>query len=123
MFSFIDESRGSKFIKATVNQNPSFKFFLQNQKRRKEGKLISVTEFIDVKGWKASGNKLPVHLRMSGFKFIDGELQSDDDIVESIVDIPENAKTIEKNDNKDENNDNEDLTLFFESENLIENHN
>ena len=55
---------------------------------------------------------MPVHLRMSGFKFIDGELQSDDDIVDSIVDIPENAKTIEKNDNKDENNDNEDLTLF-----------
>ena len=112
MFSFTDESRGSKFIKATVNENPSLNFSYRIKSGEKKEKLISVAEFIDVKGWKASGNKLPAYLRMSGFKFIDGELQSDDDIVESIVDIPENVKTIEKNDNKDENNDNEDLTLF-----------
>ncbi len=98
LFSFIDDSRASKFIKSTVNLNPTlnYKYRLKNGERKE--KDILVTNFIDIKGWKASGNKIPTSLHMSSFKFIDGQTQEN-----TIDNDHENLL------NKDTNND---LTLF-----------
>ncbi len=104
MFSFVDESRGSKFIKATINQNPSLKFSYRVKNGEKKEKLISVIDFIDIKGWKASGNKLPTMMRMSGFKFIDVEQTIDEPIQET--------EPVKESDKKDYNDNNKDLTLF-----------
>ena len=105
MFSFIDDSRGSKFIKGTVNQNPTLNFSYRTKSGEKKEKLILVKEFIDIKGWKASGNKLPSLLRMSSFKFIDGVNDNLNDLVDK--NETEDANEVSKNDNF-----NEDLTLF-----------
>ena len=102
LFSFIDDSRGSKFIKATINTNPSLDFKYRLKNGDKKEKNIDIIDFIDIKGWKASGNKIPSFLRMSGFLFLDGESEIED---EEIID-----NNIQPIDNKDNTND--DLTLF-----------
>tara|TARA_B100001029_G_scaffold154967_1_gene139527 strand:- start:804 stop:2030 length:1227 start_codon:yes stop_codon:yes gene_type:complete len=108
LFSFIDDSRGSKFIKATININPSlnFKYRLKNGDRK--DKSINILDFIDIKGWKASGNKIPSFLRMSSFLFIDGEAE---DIDSEIIDNSNDDSLINEEDQDNSNTDN-DLTLF-----------
>ncbi len=108
LFSFIDDSRGSKFIKATININPSlnFKYRLKNGDRK--DKSINILDFIDIKGWKASGNKIPSFLRMSSFLFIDGEVE---DVDSEIIDNSNDDSLINKEDQNNSNTDN-DLTLF-----------
>ena len=107
LFSFIDDSRGSKFVKATININPSlsFKYRLKNGDRKE--KDIKILEFIDIKGWKASGNKVSPYLRMSGFTFLDGEAE---DVGRKIIDNEINSNTFVDNDTKDDTDN--DLTLF-----------
>ena len=108
LFSFIDDSRGSKFIKATININPSlnFKYRLKNGDRK--DKSINILDFIDIKGWKASGNKIPSFLRMSSFLFIDGEAE---DVDSEIIDNSNEDSLINEEDQNNSNTDN-DLTLF-----------
>ena len=102
LFSFIDDSRGSKFIKATINANPSLDFKYRLKNGDKKEKNIDIIDFIDIKGWKASGNKIPSFLRMSGFLFLDGESEIED---EEIIDNHTQPAI-----NEDSTND--DLTLF-----------
>ena len=105
LFSFIDDSRGSKFVKATININPSLSFKYRLKNADKKEKNINVVDFIDLKGWKASGNKIPPCLRMSGFLFLDGESENiDQETVNDINDTPSS--------NKEENKTDNDLTLF-----------
>ena len=108
LFSFIDDSRGSKFIKATININPSlnFKYRLKNGDRK--DKSINILDFIDIKGWKASGNKIPSFLRMSSFSFIDGEAK---DVDSENIDNSNDDSLINQQDKNNSNTD-DDLTLF-----------
>ncbi|QNH64124.1 DNA gyrase/topoisomerase IV subunit A [Hymenobacter sp. S2-20-2] len=58
-FTFISETTGSKLIAVTANPEPQVEVKLQRDKKAdKETEKISLHEFIDVKGWKAMGNKL-----------------------------------------------------------------
>nr|WP_262489469.1 DNA gyrase/topoisomerase IV subunit A [Hymenobacter sp. IS2118] len=58
-FLFISESKGSKMLAVTANPEPVMEVKLQRDKKaEKETEKISLHEFIDVKGWKAMGNKL-----------------------------------------------------------------
>ena len=106
LFSFIDDSRASKFIKSTINTNStlSYKFRLKNGDRK--DKDILVNDFIDIKGWKATGNKIPTSLHMSSFVFIDGKIEDLKD---------KNNNNDKKNISKKSdvaNSSNNDLTLF-----------
>ena len=104
LFLFIDDSRGSKFIKSTNLLNPIFKFNYRLKNGEKKEKLIDIIDFIDIKGWKAIGNKLSNYLRMSSFDFYENpEREIDSDL----------KKDIEDNFDDDSNNDeNSELTLF-----------
>ena len=110
LFSFIDESRSSKFIKSNIFVNSDLEFNYRLKNGEKKSKTIIISDFIDIKGWKALGNKLPNLLRMSGFKF--NEIKSDESDFES--DNEEiNKDSIDKNKDKQiENNDSDELTLF-----------
>tara|TARA_B100000614_G_scaffold170279_1_gene151607 strand:+ start:2223 stop:4793 length:2571 start_codon:yes stop_codon:yes gene_type:complete len=110
LFSFIDESRSSKFIKSNIFINSDLEFNYRLKNGEKKSKTIIISDFIDIKGWKALGNKLPNFLRMSGFKF--SEIKSDESEFES--DNEEiNKDSIDKNkDQQNENNDSDELTLF-----------
>lgn len=56
-FTFISESSGSKLFIATTQPNPVVKYSYKagGQKQEKE---LDLAAFIDVKGWKAMGNKI-----------------------------------------------------------------
>ena len=104
LFLFIDESRGSKFVRATNLLTPIFKFNYRLKNGEKKEKLIDILDFIDIKGWKAIGNKISDYLRMSGFDFYDNpekEIVSSDLVAEDKLD-----------DIKEDNNQNDELTLF-----------
>ncbi len=56
-FTFISENKGSKLYFVSLHPEASIKYsYLKNKEKVHEDLLIS--EFIDVKGWKALGNKL-----------------------------------------------------------------
>ncbi|WP_242510135.1 DNA gyrase/topoisomerase IV subunit A [Hymenobacter persicinus] len=58
-FIFISETKGSKLLAATAFPEPQVEVKLQRDKKAdKETEKIGLHEFIDVKGWKAMGNKL-----------------------------------------------------------------
>ena len=58
-FLFISEAKGSKMLAATANPEPVVAVkFQRDKKADKEAEKIALHEFIDVKGWKAMGNKL-----------------------------------------------------------------
>ena len=58
-FTFISETKGSKLLAVTANPEPLVEVKMQKDKKAdKETEKIALHEFIDVKGWKAMGNKL-----------------------------------------------------------------
>jgi topoisomerase-4 subunit A len=58
-FSFISESKGSKLLAASTFTEPEVEVKLQRDKKAdKETEKIRLDQFIEVKGWKALGNKL-----------------------------------------------------------------
>jgi len=56
-FKFIGEAQGSKLVVVSAGKNPVIDV---NTKRGKE--TINIDEFIDVKGWKALGNRLSMNV-------------------------------------------------------------
>ena len=58
-FTFISETKGSKLLAVTANPEPLVELKVQRDKKAdKETEKIALHDFIDVKGWKAMGNKL-----------------------------------------------------------------
>lgn len=58
-FSFISESKGSKLLVASTFAEPEVEVKLQRDKKAdKETEKLRLDQFIEVKGWKAMGNKL-----------------------------------------------------------------
>ena len=58
-FTFISEAKGSKLLAVTAHPEPLVEVKMQRDKKaEKETEKISLHDFIDVKGWKALGNKL-----------------------------------------------------------------
>ena len=58
-FTFISETKGSKLLAVTAHPAPEVEVKAQRDKKAdRETEKISLHEFIDVKGWKAMGNKL-----------------------------------------------------------------
>jgi len=58
-FTFISEGKGSKLLAATTFAEPEVEVKVQRDKKAdKETEKIRLDQFIEVKGWKAMGNKL-----------------------------------------------------------------
>nr|WP_262712146.1 DNA gyrase/topoisomerase IV subunit A [Hymenobacter setariae] len=58
-FTFISESKGSKLLVATAFAEPAIEVKLQRDKKaEKQTETLRLDQFIEVKGWKALGNKL-----------------------------------------------------------------
>lgn len=56
-FIFLPEVGGTKLYFASMSKNPVIKYHF-NVGKTKESKELVLAEFIEVKGWKAMGNKL-----------------------------------------------------------------
>ncbi|MCC6818702.1 MAG: DNA gyrase/topoisomerase IV subunit A [Bacteroidia bacterium] len=57
-FSFINEKPGSKLILASTHENPEIEIKTVSAKGEKKTESILLADFIEVKGWKALGNKI-----------------------------------------------------------------
>jgi len=58
-FTFISESEGSKLILVTSAPHPHITYtVIKGKNKEKEQVTLNLAEFIDVKGWRANGNKL-----------------------------------------------------------------
>ncbi|WP_210489001.1 DNA gyrase/topoisomerase IV subunit A [Rufibacter aurantiacus] len=58
-FAFIPETKGSKLLAASVHPEPKAEIkFQRDKKSDKETENLLLSDFIDVKGWRAMGNKL-----------------------------------------------------------------
>lgn len=58
-FSFISEEKGSKLLLVSTDPSPAFEItYRKKGSKENERDIIVFEEFIDVKGWKAVGNKL-----------------------------------------------------------------
>lgn len=58
-FSFISEEKGSKLLLVSTDPSPAFEItYRKKGSKENEQDIIVFEEFIDVKGWKAAGNKL-----------------------------------------------------------------
>ena len=70
-FLIINDYRGSKccLISNFKSLYIHYNYHIKNgEKRNKE---VLIDEFVNIKGWKASGNKLDDKKRMSSFKFVE----------------------------------------------------
>lgn len=58
-FSYLNDSKGSKLIAVSTQPEPMAEIkFQKDKKGEKLAEVIALSAFIDVKGWKAMGNKL-----------------------------------------------------------------
>ena len=75
----------------SLGDNPLLEFNYRTKRGEKKSRIENLVEFVEVKGWKAFGNKLGNYLRISGFTWL------------------EESKTKNPNTKKD---DKSELTLF-----------
>ena len=80
-FLFISKERASKLIAVTLFKSPSLFFNYRLNNGEKKGKEILISDFVGIKGWKAIGNKILKHKNMSAFKFIENEIQKEEEDV------------------------------------------
>ena len=74
-FSFINESKGSSLVLASVSTSPKIELTVEKGKGKGKTKEVSehqLDELIDVKGWKANGNRLS-SFRIKKIKLLDEE--------------------------------------------------
>ena len=67
-YSFVTEHRSTKLLFASTKSTPRIQYSMRVKGQKMDGEL-SLTEFIDVKGWKALGNKLS-DVKLTGVKEI-----------------------------------------------------
>ncbi|MBI1306026.1 MAG: DNA gyrase/topoisomerase IV subunit A [Bacteroidetes bacterium] len=75
-FLFIGDSRGSRLLYVSLEKRPVILLTTKNSKKEKLETEIDLAEFIDVKGWKSTGNKLTYEEFM---KFVPVESDEDDE--------------------------------------------
>ena len=78
-FLFISKERASKLIAVTLFRSPSLFFNYRLNNGEKKEKEIIINEFVGVKGWKAIGNKILKHKNMSTFRFVENEIEKEQD--------------------------------------------
>jgi topoisomerase-4 subunit A len=84
-FSFITEHKNSKLLFASIKENPRIAYCVKMKSKKLDGE-VSLSEFIEVKGWKALGNKL------SDQKLLDVKEKSDDTELKPEASQPKDTK-------------------------------
>jgi len=81
-FIFIPESGGSKLYFASMQKSPLIRYSYTIGKTKEE-KEVSLAEFIDVKGWKALGNKL-IDAKLLKVEKLVSDVQEEDSIEDTL---------------------------------------
>ncbi len=96
-FLFISESSGSKLIAVSIHPKPQVIVdFTKGKSKEKFSETLAVDEIIDVKGWKAIGNRLSAH-NVKKVKLEEPEIESaiknqSEDITKENVSIQDDSK-------------------------------
>jgi topoisomerase-4 subunit A len=57
-FLFIGETKGSKLIFVSTDAHPRMEVIIDKGKNETQKETVALDEFVDVRGWKALGNKV-----------------------------------------------------------------
>jgi len=79
-FGFISEERASKLVLISSDEIPILEFNYRTKRGEKKTRNVNLLQFVEVKGWKAFGNKLGNYLRMSGFKWVEKSMIEDPEL-------------------------------------------
>lgn len=93
-FKFISEANGSKLFFATAAHPPIVKYTYKADGEKQEVEL-NLAEFIDVKGWKAMGNKLGEYKVLSAKLLkpaVEAQIENVEDEVEEDIEDPKSNK-------------------------------
>ena len=102
-YSFINETKNSKLIIATSMDNPVGEMeYLKGRPKKKYTERLDLNELVDVKGWKARGN------RLSKFEVVFIDLLPTDDT----PDVSEEEAKETKKEKENKNNSSGQATLF-----------
>jgi topoisomerase-4 subunit A len=94
-YEFITEHRGSKLALVSTYGKPTVTFkILKGKKKEKEDITEDLSEFIDIKGWKALGNRLSQFPISGKIKWVDfeDERNGDQEEDEQVDDKPKKAE-------------------------------
>ena len=104
-FLFINDAKGSKLLIASVKDHPQVELEVEKGKGQKEKSTIVLSEIVDVKGWKALGNRLSLQ-RIFSVNLIDTPeeegLSTDETPEGDQLDIGDTIELDIKKDNKDQ---------------------
>jgi topoisomerase-4 subunit A len=88
-FYFINEGRNSKLLFVSTRKTPTIILTVKNDKKEKVEEEIVLSDFIDIKGWKSTGNKLTYDTYV---KFVEVETEEEEDEEVDIVPTEPSAK-------------------------------
>ncbi len=93
-FAFISEGKGSKLYFANNSNNAQVEVTYKDG-RNKETKEFDLTELIDIKGWKAIGNKFPIQTIQSIILKPEAQEEENEDVQEDEIISEEKSPTID----------------------------
>jgi topoisomerase-4 subunit A len=94
-YCFISEEKGSKMTVVSVHPAPLLEVdVLKGKAKEKDTETIEINDFIDVKGWKAIGNKLSQHT-VKKVKLIETEIEQKEVKPEPIAVVAPKTEPIE----------------------------
>jgi topoisomerase-4 subunit A len=110
-FGFISESIGSRLVLVTTSETPEIELeLIKGKSKEKVSEVVNLEDIIDVKGWKALGN------RLSQYKVVKVHLpdEPEDQLQSEADDDTEATETIKGNESpkKKEGESNEQESLF-----------
>ncbi len=79
-FGFISESQGSKLVLVTTDNNPRVELSIvkgKGKNKSTETKVVGLNEIVDVKGWKAIGNKLSQY-KVKKVKLVESVIEAEE---------------------------------------------
>ena len=72
----------------SIGDNPLLEFNYRTKRGEKKSRKENLADFVEVKGWKALGNKLGNYLRMSGFQWLEeNKVENSESDAESTIEL------------------------------------
>ncbi|MFT4522838.1 MAG: topoisomerase-4 subunit A [Bacteroidia bacterium] len=96
-FLFINEGRSSKIIFISTKKKPTILLTVKNDKKEKVEETVDLVEFIDVKGWRSTGNKVTPYQFLK-LQEVEVEGEEEEELVAEIV---EEVAGVDGNDDDD----------------------
>lgn len=105
-FSFIGDTKGSKLIFVSLDAHPRMELLIEKSKTETQKEIVVLDAFVDVRGWKALGNKVS-GLKVKEIKQIDSlpevEKATNNTILEPKNELEEETDAPDEASSTDEN--------------------